>query len=181
MYYPILNKILTFSKLFRITSRCANTYLHAMAEEHALEWSVEDLADSPSCISVSARRRSPRYQSDHLATICQRSTGRVPVLSNIYRTLLPSCVYCGELSPQSVRVRMYAPNRMKHWGIVNFFLAIDSNLLFFERVALPNLNYIFRFLIYLIEIVRYETFWNWILSLTYDRISQPNWTLVSLY
>jgi len=57
-----------------------------MAREHALESSMEDLVDSPSCISVSARRRrrGPRYLSGDLPTICQRSTGRVPALSNIY-------------------------------------------------------------------------------------------------
>jgi len=69
-----------------------------MTRERALESSMEDLADSPSCISVSARRRGPRYLLGDLLTICQRSTGRVLALSNIYRTLLPSCVYCGELS-----------------------------------------------------------------------------------
>jgi len=81
-----------------------------MTRERALESSMEDLADSPSCISVSARRRGPRYLLGDLLTICQRSTGRVPALSNIYRTLLPSCVYCGELS--YARMHVYMADRI---------------------------------------------------------------------
>lgn len=58
----------------------------ATAREHALESSMGKLADSPSCIRVSARRRrrGSRYLPGDLPTICQRSTGRVPALSNIY-------------------------------------------------------------------------------------------------
>lgn len=74
----------------------------AMARERALESSMEDLADSLSCISVSARRRGLRYLLGDLPTICQRSTGRVPALSNIYQTPLPPYVYCGELSRMHV-------------------------------------------------------------------------------
>lgn len=73
-----------------------------MARERALESSMEDLADSLSCISVSARRRGSRYLLGDLPTICQRSTGRVPALSNIYQTPLPPYVYCGELSRMHV-------------------------------------------------------------------------------
>lgn len=83
-----------------IVSRIKRLNREWSLKERALESLVKDLTDSPSCISVSARRRGPRYLSNDLPTICQRSTGRVAALSNIYRTPLPPCVYrgIGELS-----------------------------------------------------------------------------------
>lgn len=112
----------------------------AVARERALESSVEDLTDSLSYISVSARRRGPRYLLGDLPTICQRSTGRVPALSNIYRTPLPLCVYCGELSHMHVCARVHGRSdhqRAGHRGIAAAFSSmIDSNLRsFFERTS----------------------------------------------
>jgi len=89
------------------------------------------------CIGASSKSAiSVRPSRDDLSAL---ETVRVPVLSNIYRTLLPPCVYCGELPLQYARVHMYAPNRItvKHWGIVDSFPTIDSNLCsFFERTLL---------------------------------------------
>lgn len=110
-----------------------------MDRECALESSAKDLADSPSCISVSARRRGPRYLLGDLPTICQRSTGRVPALSNIYRTPLPPYVYCGELSRMHVCACTWSIGSLARRAPKNrrFFLydRFGSSLIFRAHVA----------------------------------------------
>lgn len=85
-----------------------------MAREHALESSMGDLVDSPSCISVSARRRrrGPRYLSGDLPTICQRSNGRVPALSNIYIKHRSRRVFTAVNFRVCMRARMHVPDRI---------------------------------------------------------------------